>query len=58
MNLVELGCFGCVLPDGSAIARESWTGNGFVEDDKFEEKYKEAIADNMDGFLTVLDIHD
>lgn len=58
LNLDELGCFGCVLPDGSAIARESWTGNGFVEDDKFEEKYKKAVADNMDGFLTVLDIHD
>lgn len=57
-NLDDLGCFGCVLPDGSAIARESWTGNGFVEDDKFEEKYKKAVADNMDGFLTVLDIHD
>lgn len=26
--------------------------------DKFEEKYKKAVADNMDGFLTVLDIHD
>ena len=49
---------GQLLPDGSAIARESWTGNGFVEDDKFEEKYKKAVADNMDGFLTVLDIHD
>ena len=58
LNLDELGCFGCVLPDGSAIARESWTGNGFVEDDKFEEKYKKAVADNMDGFLTVLDVHD
>lgn len=58
LNLDELGCFGCVLPDGSAIARESWTGDGFVEDDKFEEKYKKAVADNMDGFLTVLDVHD
>ena len=58
LNLDEIGCFGCVLPDGSAIARESLTGNGFVEDDKFEEKYKKAVADNMDGFLTVLDIHD
>lgn len=58
LNLEDLGCFGCILPDGSAIARESWTGNGFVEDDKFEEKYKKAVADNMDGFLTVLDIHD
>lgn len=58
LNLDELGCFGCVLPDGSAIARESWTGNGFVEDDKFDEKYKKAVADNMDRFLTVLDIHD
>lgn len=46
------------MPDGSAIARELWTDNGFVEDDKFEEKYKKAVADNMDGFLTVLDIHD
>ena len=58
LNLDELECFGCVLPDGSAIAREMWTGNGFIEDDEFEEKYKKAVADNMDGFLTVLDIHE
>lgn len=57
LNLDELECFGCILPDGSAIARELWTGNGFVEDAEFEEKCKKAVADNMDGFLTVLDIH-
>ena len=28
------------------------------KDEKFDEKYKQAITDNMDGFITVLDIHD
>ena len=57
LNLDELRCFGCILPDGSVIARELWTGSELVEDNKFEEKYKKVVADNMDGFLTVLNIH-
>ena len=57
LNLDELECFGCILLNGSVIVRELWTDNGFVKDDKFEEKYKKAVADNMDGFLTVLNIH-
>ena len=57
LNLDELECFGCILLNGSVIVRELWADNGFVKDDKFEEKYKKAVADNMDGFLTVLNIH-
>lgn len=57
LNLDELECFGCILLNGSVIVRELWIDNGFVKDDKFEEKYKKAVADNMDGFLTVLNIH-
>lgn len=57
LNLDELECFGCVLSDGSVIVRELWIGNELVEDDKFKEKYQKAVADNMDGFLTVINIH-
>lgn len=58
INIDKLGCYICILPDGSAIARDSWNGKAIVKDEKFDEKYKQAITDNMDGFITVLDIHD
>lgn len=54
LNINKLGCYICILPDGSAIARDSWNGKDIIKD----EKYKQAITDNMDGFITVLDIHD
>lgn len=58
LNMDKIGCYICILPDGSAIARDSWNGKDIVKDEKFDEKYKQAITDNMDGFITVLDIHD
>lgn len=58
LNMDRIGCYICILPDGSAIARDSWNGKDIVKDEKFDEKYKQAITDNMDGFITVLDIHD
>ena len=58
LNINKLGCYICILPDGSAIARDSWNGKDIIKDEKFDEKYKQAITDNMDGFITVLDIHD
>ena len=57
LNIDEMDCFACVLADGSAIARESWNGDDWIKDEDFDKKYKKAIEDNMDGFLTVLDIH-
>ena len=58
LNINKLGCYVCILPDGSAIARDSWNGKDIIKDEKFDEKYKQAITDNMAGFITVLDIHD
>ena len=58
LNINKLGCYVCILPDGSAIAKDSWNGKDIIKDEKFDEKYKQAITDNMDGFITVLDIHD
>lgn len=58
LNTDKLGCYICVLPDGSAIARESWDGNNFVKNENFDKEYRQAIADNMDGFITIIDIHD
>ena len=58
LNIDKLGCYICILPDGSAIARDSWNGKDIIKDEKFDEKYNQAIANNMDGFITVLDIHD
>lgn len=58
INIDKLGCYICILPNGSAIARDSWNGKDIIKDENFDEKYKQAIVDNMDGFITVLDIHD
>lgn len=58
LNIGKLGCYICILPDGSAIERDLWNGKDIIKDEKFDEKYKQAITDNMDGFITVLDIHD
>lgn len=58
LNIDNLECYVCILPDGSAIARYSWNGKEFIKDENFDEKYSQAITDNMDGFITVLDIHD
>ena len=58
LNLYDIGCYIVILPDGSAIARDSWNGKEFIEDANFDEKHKKALEDNMDGFITILDIHD
>ena len=59
LNINKLGCYICILPDGSAIARDSWNGKDIIKRMKNSmKKYKQAITDNMDGFITVLDIHD
>ena len=58
LNLDDLGCYIYILPDGSAVARSSWNGNSFIEDKNFDDKYAKALEDNMDGFITVIDIHD
>lgn len=58
LNLEDAGCYVCILPDGSAISRCRWDGRQFIDDDKFDEKYQEALKENMDGFITILDIHD
>lgn len=46
------------MADGSAVARSSWNGNSFIEDKNFDDKYAKALEDNMNGFITVIDIHD
>ena len=53
-----LGCYGFVDIDGTAYAREQWTGNGFIKHDDFDERYQKTLNERSDCFLTVLDIHD
>lgn len=58
LNLQDAGCYVYITPDGSAFARTSWDGKKFVKDEQFDEKYQNALNNNMDGFITILDIHD
>lgn len=57
-NMDELGCFGYIDRDGNASARETWDGDTFVKNDKFDEQFKAVIADSSGCFVCVLDIHD
>lgn len=58
INYDELESYICILPDGSAIAKETWDGKHFVEDKDYHKKLKKALKDNSEGFVTVLDLHD
>ena len=58
INTDKLDCYIFILPDGTAVAREHYDGDKFIECKDFDQKYKKALADNMDGFITILDIHD
>lgn len=58
VNINELKSYICIIPDGEAIARSSWNGTSWVDDEKYDEKFEQIIKDNMDGFITILDIHD
>ena len=53
-----LGCYGFVDIDGTAYAREQWTGNDFIKHEDFDERYQKTLNERSDCFLTVLDIHD
>jgi hypothetical protein len=58
MNIDELGCFIFIDKNGKAFARSTWNGEGFDDDEHFDEEYKATIEANKDCFLTILDIHD
>lgn len=58
LNFDDLSCYICIDSNGNAIARETWNGHDFVEDEQFDEKF-EVIKKNSKGmFVTVLDLHD
>lgn len=58
INFDDLSCYVCIDADGNVIARETWNGHDFVEDEQFDEKF-ETIKKNSKGmFVTVLDLHD
>lgn len=57
-DLADLGCYGFVDADGTGYSRERWTGHEWLENPDFDSRYQEALKNNADGFITVLDIHD
>jgi len=58
LNYHELQPYICIDLDGKAIARQSWDGENFIEDEAYEEKYKAILERNQESFVTVLAIHD
>jgi len=57
-NISELSCYAFINPDGTLCVREKWDGSNCIEDPDFDIKYRQAVDDNSDGYLTVIDIHD
>ena len=58
INFEEQNCYICIDVNGNAIARETWNGKEFIEDEQFDEKLAEIKRNSKGMFLTVLDIHD
>lgn len=57
LNLDDLGCYAYILPNGEVFARTNWR-ESCVENEEFDIRHRQALSDNMDGFLTILDIHE
>lgn len=57
VNVDEIGCFGFVDIDGTAYAREFWTGDNWEKHDDFDNRYQETLKNRSDCFLTIIDIH-
>lgn len=41
-----------------AYARKVWNGDTYIETENYQEKVKNIIENNADGFLTIIDLHD
>ena len=57
----EMACWGIVKSDGSAVTKEHWDGEDWVDTRKqFEDEYKTIMAEarKNNEYLTILDIHD
>lgn len=59
-NYEDLDCYICIDDiDNLVIARDTWNGNSFVKNEKFDDKLHSILENRKDdGFLTVIDIHD
>ena len=57
----EMACWGIVKSDGSAVTKEHWDGEDWVDTrEQFEAEYAVIMAEARRNreYLTVLDIHD
>lgn len=57
----EMACWGIVKSDGSAVTKEHWDGENWIDKrEQFEDEYKTIMAEarKNNEYLTILDIHD
>jgi len=57
----EIACWGIVKSDGSAVTKEHWNGEDWVDTrEQFEDEYKTIMSEarKNNEYLTILDIHD
>lgn len=58
-SIDEPNCFGFIRSDGTAYARDYYTeNNGFVDNNDFDEVYKEYVKTHQDEYVVIIDIHD
>lgn len=50
--------YGIIRRDGNAICRQYLDGHKWKDDERYEEKVREAIADVADCYYCIVDIHD
>ena len=57
-NFADVDCYYCIDANGNAIARSSWNGDEFIEDEHFDEKLKDVIAKSKEYYACMVDLHD
>lgn len=57
-NLDELSCFSFIDKNDNAFTRKYYNHGNFIENDNFDEQFKNALKDSQDCYITFIDIHD
>lgn len=51
-------CYACVNYDGEAFVRSWWNGEKYIDNKDFDKQVKNLFKENMDKYVTVIDLHE
>lgn len=57
-SIDEPNCFGFIRSDGTVYTRSYYIGNGLIDNNDFDEVYKEYVKTHQDEYVVTIDIHD